>query len=286
MAERFGAHLLSVDSMQVYRGMDIGTAKPSVAVRTAIPHHMIDVVEPSAEYDVVSFQSDARAALAAAGPDQRVIIAGGSGLHFRAVVDPLTFAPTDPNIRTDLEQSLDPASRRAMLLKADESVEAVLDISNDRRVVRALEVWKLTGQTPTERAASEEAQKVRSYAAMMPHVSIGVDAGDRAHERADARFDHMLEAGLMAEVEGLADSLSRVAYQAVGYKELLEAVRGETPLALAADQAKRATLGLIKRQRTYFRRDPRVEWMTWQDDATQRIDAVTASIERKTAWTS
>jgi tRNA dimethylallyltransferase len=286
VAARFGAQVLSVDSMQVYKGMDIGTAKPSEAVRAAIPHHMIDLVEPAADYDVVNFQTDARVLLGELGAEQRVVIAGGSGLHFRAVVDPLTFAPTDVGIRAQLESAYDAESRKAMLLEADGTAASVVDVSNDRRVLRALEVWTLTGQTPSERASSPEALEVRAYKAKLPHVSIGIDAGDRAHERVNTRFEQMVEAGLVAEVDSLACSLSRTASQAVGYKEILGAIRGETTLVDAVEEAKRRTRGLVKRQRTYFRRDPRIEWMTWQDDAGQRIDAATAYIERETAWTS
>lgn len=286
VAERFGAHVLSVDSMQVYRGMDIGTAKPSKAVRAALPHHMVDVVDSSDEYDVVRFQRDSRSVIKDLGPTERLIIAGGSGLHFRAIVDPLSFAPTDAAVRAEIEASGDAATRKAALLKADPDAGSHVDLSNDRRVVRALEVWRLTGQTPTERATIPEAEDVRRYTPKIPHLALGVDAADSAHDRVNARFDRMVETGLMAEVESLSTRLSRSASQAVGYKELLAVVRGESSLPEAAEEAKRATRGLVKRQRTYFKRDPRIVWMTWQDDGKRRIDAVAGHIERETAWTS
>lgn len=266
--------------------MDIGTAKPSAAICSRIPHHMIDVVEPSQEYDVATFQADARAAIAdMADRGVRTLIVGGSGLHFRAIVDPVSFAPTDTDLREELEAT-SMSELVVELLNLDPNADVVVDLHNPRRVIRAVEVARLTGELPTERADTAEAAAFRGYQPLMEHHSIGIDAGSKAHARADARFDAMIEAGLVDEVERLAGQLGRTASQAVGYKELAPILTGETSLAEGIEDAKRATRALVKRQRTYFRRDPRIEWMSWQDDDGQRIDGVVKHIERTTSWTS
>lgn len=272
--------------MQVYRGMDIGTAKPTAATRARIPHHMVDVVDPSQEYDVVAFQADGRGAIQdITRRDGRILIVGGSGLHFRAMVDPMTFAPTDAEVRAELE-TIPIGDLVAELLDLDPGADTVVDVHNPRRVIRAVEVARLTGEGPLVRANQAEAAAFRAYEPLIAHYSIGIDAADRAHERADVRFDAMVDAGLVEEVTRLAGRLGRTAAQAVGYKELLPAVQGDRPLAESIDDAKRATHALIKRQRTYFRRDPRIVWMAWQDDDQQRIESVVRHIERVMAWSS
>ena len=274
-----------MDSMQVYRGMDIGTAKPSPAVRRQVRHHMIDVVEPSDEFTVTEYQQAARIIIHDAGPDARLLVVGGSGLHFRSIVDPMTFAPTDPQIRADMD-ALSDEEARALLLARDQGADDVMDTANPRRVARALEVLHLTGESPTERARSREALAVRAYKPLIAHVSIGIDAGDLAKERADERFQAMVASGFLDEVERLQHVMGRTASQAVGYRELLEVVRGTDTLASAIAKAQASTRHLVKRQRTYFGRDPRIVWLPWQDDAEQRVEAVVQHIERETSWIS
>lgn len=241
VADRFGAEIVSVDSMQVYRGMDIGTAKPSMAVRERIPHHMIDVAEPSQEYDVARFQTEARAAISGiGGRGGRTLIVGGSGLHFRAIVDPASFAPTDPSLREELEATAT-EDLVAELLLFDPQAGSMVDLYNPRRVTRAVEVARLTGEGPTFRASKPAAVAFRAYQPFMPHHSIGIDAGQHAHARADARFDAMIDSGLVEEVERLAGRLGRTASGAVGYKELEPTVRDVIPLAEGVTDAKRAT---------------------------------------------
>jgi len=272
--------------MQVYRGMDIGTAKPSASTREEIPHHMVDVADPIDDFDVATFQRMARSVVDTASTDGvRLVIVGGSGLHFRSLVDPYSFSPTDLSIRERLEET--PADELAERLVAiDSDAPTAIDLSNPRRVVRALETWELTGVKPSDRAASAEYQMIKNYVPLIPHVSIGFDAGDRAHAMANRRFDAMMDRGLLDEVRLLSPGLGRVAGQAVGYKELAPVVRDGAELTSAVENAKRATRGLIKRQRTFFRRDPRIQWMPWQDDSTQRAAAVTEMLERTTGWTS
>ena len=266
--------------------MDIGTAKPSAAIRSEITYRMIDVAEPSDDFDVRTYQGLGRAAIEEEVAHRgRVIVCGGSGLHFRALVDPMTFAPTDPAVRAELEaMELDDLVDR--LLVSDPSAGEVVDLENPRRVIRAVEVEQLTGLTPTARATSPEAADVAGYRPLLSFAAVGIDPGVAVRVRVEARWEAMVARGLVEEVAGLADSLGRTARQAVGYKELIPVVRGDTTLAEATEEVLSATMGLVKRQRTFFRRDPRIAWLAWQDDRARRIDDATAAIGEAAGWTS
>jgi tRNA dimethylallyltransferase len=285
LAGAAGAEILSVDSMQVYRGMDIGTAKPGRLLRSRIPHHLIDLVDPSESFSVAAFQAAGRAVLD--DLERRgvpAVIAGGSGLHFRALIDPLDFPPTDTAMRAELEAS-DPAILVGELLAADPAAADLVDLANPRRVLRAVEIHRLTGATPSDRAASAAARDVREYRAARAVVAIGVDPGEALSERVARRFDRMLEAGLLDEVASLAPRLGVTARQAVGYKELLEVVAGTSSLPAGRERAIDATLALAKRQRTFFRRDPRIHWIAWHDDAAERV-RVARTVLEEAEWIS
>lgn len=258
MARRSGAAIVSVDSMQVYRGMDVGTAKPTPAERLEIPHGMIDVAEPSQDYTVAQFQAEARRFIRSA--DRPVVIVGGSGLHFRSVVDPLTFPDHDPEIRAELE-ALGHDRLVERLVELDPTAGESIDLDNPRRVVRALEIALVTGETPTDRRSSEEYAAVRSYRSLISFVGVGIDPGESIEDRIRRRTRQMISSGLVEEVGGLAGSLGRNAAQAVGYKEILPVVQGSVSVESATEEIDRATLALVKRQRTFFRRDPRIEWL-------------------------
>lgn len=266
--------------------MDVGTAKPSVEVREQISHHMIDIADPSNEFSVMEFQKHGRdVLLAARSRGERILIAGGSGLHFRSLVDPMTFEPTDSEIREELEAV--PLERlRSTLLGIDAEASNVVDVQNARRVVRAVEIWQITGRTPTERAASAESVQVRSYTPRIDHVSIGVDAVDASAVRVEARFTEMLRNGLLEEVTSLMPRLGRTAAQALGYKQLSGVVRGTAAIGDATREAVRATNALVKRQRTFFRRDPRIEWLPWQDDEDERVAKAVQRVGEVAGWTS
>ncbi len=281
LAEELGAHIISVDSMQVYRGMDIGTAKPSVADQARVPHHMIDLVEPVVRFSVAEFQIQGRRVMQEfTGRGETVLIVGGSGLHFRSLVDPLVFPPHDPEVRARIE-ALDALAAREQLLEIDPEA-GVVDLANPRRVQRALEVHELTGLTPTERACSPEAQAVARYEAMIPFAAAGVDPGPELTKRVERRLQDMLSAGFIDELTRMAGSLGPTASGAVGYKQLLPVVRGETSEQQGAALAQRATMGLAKRQRTYFRRDPRIEWVPWSSDPNERYERVKRSLLEET----
>jgi tRNA dimethylallyltransferase len=285
IARTVGAEILSVDSMQVYRGMDIGTAKPTPVERAEVRHHLIDLADPEDVVTVADIQEEGRRALDRLADDGTpALIVGGSGLHFRAIVDPLEFPPSDPVVRLRLE-SLDAGEAVTALLRADATAGDVVDLANPRRVVRALEIHELTGETPTGRAAHPQAAAVRSYTSVMPVAAIGLDPGDTLRDRVTARFDRMLEAGLVAEVAGLADRLGPTARNAVGYRQLLPVVAGEWTLDEGRRRSIDATTSLSRRQRTFFRRDPRIRWIRWDDDVGVMTKAALAALE-EAGWTS
>ena len=255
--------------MQVYRGMDIGTAKPTPDQQAQVVHHLIDVADPEEAFTVADTQRLGRAVLAEGTAP--LVVAGGTGLAFRAIVDPLEFPGRDQAVRAELE-TLGPEELRTRLLEADPAAGSELDLANLRRVIRALEIHAVTGLTPTERAATPAAAAVRNYEPLHEFRAIGFDPGDKLEARIVARFDAMLEAGLPAEVAGLAGRLGRTARQAVGYKELLPAVAGERTLDEARKDAIGATVAVAGNQRTYFRRDPRIRWLQWDDDPDVRLE--------------
>ncbi len=266
--------------------MDIGTAKPDTDTRERIDYRMLDICDPSEDLSVQRFQKLARdhvaQILAAEG---RVIIAGGSGLHFRAVVDPMTFAPTDPTLRAELE-AMSRVELREVLLAADATAGDHVDLANPRRVVRAVEVWKLTGQTPTHRSMSPEAKALRRYESYLPFRAFGIDAGAASGTLVKTRLATMVDMGFMEEVARLEGRLGTAAARAVGYREFLGAVRGEVTVKDAFADTLRSTRALVKRQRTFFRRDPRIEWMTWQDDERRRVRTAVDAIGETMQWTS
>jgi tRNA dimethylallyltransferase len=285
IADRHGGEIVSVDSMQVYRGMDIGTAKATWRERKRVPHHLVDLVEPEHGFSVAEFQAAGRRALdGIAAADAAAIVVGGSGLHFRSLVDPLDFPPSNPTVRSELED-LGPQAAVEALLAADPEAGNVVDLANPRRVVRALEVHRMTGQTPSQRQTTPAAVAVREYRSRLPLVVIGLDPGPDLAARVERRFDRMLEAGLLNEVAQLAPRLGVTAAQAVGYKQLLPVVRGERTIDQGRRDAIDATRALAGRQRTFFGRDPRIRWLEWDDDPLVRLDRATGILE-ELRWTS
>ncbi len=270
LAQRYGGEIVSVDSMQVYRGMDIGTAKATREMRENVPHHLIDLCDPDHDMSVAEFQRAGRHVMAELKQRERVpSICGGSGLHFRSLVDPLEFPPGDPTVRAELE-ALEQGEATAKLVALDPAAGDHVDLANPRRVVRALEIAAVAGRTPSQRAATAEAAAVREYRPMVDFVAVGFDPGDELSKRVEARFDAMLNAGLLDEVAGLRNRLGRLSAQAVGYKELIPVALGDIDLAAGRAAAVQATRALAKRQRTYFRRDPRIHWLPWKPTSAQR----------------
>jgi tRNA dimethylallyltransferase len=272
LAQHFAAEIVSVDSMQVYRGMDIGTAKPTVLERNGVVHHLIDVAEPSEEFTVARFRSLGRQILDETEAPA-LVITGGSGLHFRALVDPLSFAPTDPDLRGELE-GRETGELAAELLGADPGAAALVDMANQRRLVRAVEIYQLTGETPSSRAASAAAEDVRRYVPEIGFEAVGVDPGSGLEARVDVRLREMREGGLVDEVRSLAPRMGRTARSAVGYREVLSALEDEISMDEAFERAAAGSKKLARKQRTWFQRDPRIRWIPWIDDPDHRLGRI------------
>jgi tRNA dimethylallyltransferase len=259
--------IVSLDSMQVYRTMDIGTAKPTRAERAAVPHHLIDVADPDEDWSVVQSQVLARAAIAEIeARGNRALLVGGTGLYVRAVVDDLAIPGQDLEARaaflrnTETEAGL--ASAYARLGALDPVAAARIEPNNRRRIVRALEVIALTGEP-----FSSFGPGVDTYGPPVLDVTlVGILLPrDELRTRIEQRFARMRADGLLEEVAALAArpaGISRTAEQAIGYKETLAFVQGTEPsLDAALDLAVRRTRKFARRQRVWFRRDPRVEWI-------------------------
>jgi tRNA dimethylallyltransferase len=271
--------------MQVYRSMDIGTAKPSSAEQDRVTHHLIDLIEPEERFTVAEYQAAGIAVLDDLESRGRpAIICGGSGLHFRALVDPMTFPGHDDTIRAVVE-ALSAEEARDRLLAADPLAGEVVDLDNPRRVTRAVEIFEVTGETPSERASGPEAVALREYHPRVPFVAVGVDPGDALPGRVERRLDGMLAVGWLEEVVGLSERIGPTARQAVGYRELLRVVEGEWSMDTARERILGATTSLARRQRTFLRRDPRVWWAEWDDDPRRLADAAGRHLEGA-GWTS
>ena len=262
LAEALGGEVINADAMQLYRGMDIGTAKVTEAERRGVPHHLLDVLDVTETASVAAYQRDARATverLLAAGTVP--ILVGGSGLYVRAVLDDLDFPGTDPDIRRRLEQELvdaGPAVLHARLTTLDPLAATAILPSNGRRVVRALEVIELTG---------------RAFSATMPKpgparydtVQLGVDRDtEELDRRVDLRVTRMFEQGLVDEVRELENKglrLGRTASRALGYQQVLDEFDADHDMVAAAAATAQATRRFVRRQRSWFRRDKRITWL-------------------------
>lgn len=267
LALRLGGEVINADAMQLYRGMDIGTAKLPPAERRGVPHHLLDVLDVTETASVAAYQRVTRATverLLAAG---RVpILVGGSGLYVRAVLDDLTFPGTDASVRARLEAELEAEGADVLhrrLAELDPPAAAAVLVGNGRRIVRALEVIEITGRPFT-------ANLPAPGPARWDTVQIGLDlATDVLDERIGRRVDAMFDAGLVAEVRGLLDVGLRdgaTASRAVGYQQVIALLDGGCTPAAAAEDTARATRRLVRRQRSWFRRDGRVRWLDALDD--------------------
>jgi tRNA dimethylallyltransferase len=255
-----GLELVSVDSMQVYRGMDIGTAKPTLAEQAEVPHHLIDLVDASDEFTVSMFQHECRRALDDIGSRRRrAVLVGGTGLYLRAAVGDLEIPGRFLDVRAELEAEQDTAALHTRLNQLDPVAAARMQPNNRRRVVRALEVTVGSG-----RPFSSYGPGLDVYPPLpFPVVGLRIDR-DELDLRIDARFNAQIEAGWLDEVQMLADrpgGFSTTAAQALGYRELLAHVRGELTLTEAVELALQRTRRFQRRQDRWFRRDPRIIWV-------------------------
>ncbi|MGW4638725.1 tRNA (adenosine(37)-N6)-dimethylallyltransferase MiaA [Sphaerisporangium sp. NPDC004334] len=261
VALRLGGEAVNADSMQLYRGMDIGTAKLTLAERRGVAHHLLDVWDITETASVAEYQSMARPLIDAMVARGTVpVLVGGSGLYVRAALDDLRFPGTDPGIRARLEAELAEAGPEALHQRLKErdpvAAEAVL-ASNGRRIVRALEVIELSGQPFSA--------TMPSYDAVYESVQIGVEVPRPVlDERIALRVDRMWAAGLVEEVRTLAARglpECRTAGRALGYAQVLRFLDGEWTEEQAREETVRATRRFARRQQSWFRRDPRVVWL-------------------------
>ena len=284
LAKDLNGEVVSCDSMQVYRRMDIGTAKPSPEEMQGIPHHMIDVAEPDEDFSVSRY-----CAMAAPIVDDIVargktaIIAGGTGLYMDSLIRGNDFAPfPSTGVREKLEAETDEIGLPAMLARLREIDPDTADRVFDRkRILRALEVYLETGETITEHN-----RKTRLIPPKYTPLWLGLDFADRGelYRRIDKRVDIMLEMGLMEEIRSLLDSgipEKCTAMQAIGYKEFVNALEGREPLSQAAEEVKKASRHYAKRQLTWFRRNPAVHWLIrWEGQGSEEILASARQIIR------
>lgn len=276
VAERLDAEIVSVDSMLVYVGMDVGTAKPTPAQRARVPHHLIDVAEPSEPFSVARYQALCREAVREIrGRGRRVLLAGGTVLYLRAVVDDLEFPGTEPSVRAELEAeaaSLGATKLYERLAASDPVAAAKIEPGNVRRVVRALEVAELTGRPFSSFALAwgrYEPERMRAAGVRMPRAVLA--------ERIEARVAAMLEAGLLDEVRSLVDrgfGSWLTASQAIGYAEFARHLAGELSLEEAVAGTVRRTKALARRQMAFLRRDPRIRWFETGDGAPALVELI------------
>ncbi len=294
LAQRLDGEIVGADAFQLYRGMDIGTAKVPSHERRGIPHHQLDVLDIEQDASVAAYQRHARADLAAiAGRGRQPLLVGGSGLYVRAALDELDIPPTDPRVRARWEsrladQGLD--ALRAELTRLDPAAAAAIEPRNARRIVRALEVVELTGRPfsatlPTGRYA-------------VPTVVIGLRVPrPDIDARIEARTRRMWHDGLLEEVAGLADlglASTRTASRAVGYAQALDQLAGTLTQAEAIAATTAATRRLVRRQESWLRADQRIHWLdvdaaasaSAETLADRALDVVRDALEQRGEWTA
>ena len=299
LAEKLGGEIISVDSMQVYRGLDIGTAKPSDSERARVRHHLIDVAELTELFDAAKFVTLAQQAVADIHSRDRVpIFCGGTGLYFKAYLEGLGAAPpASEELRAELEAA--PMSQLlAELERCDPETFAKIDQSNPRRVIRAIEVIRLTGKPfSAQRAEWSQAASVSPLSSPKGGEGRGEEANaflsaprffylsrtnTDLHARINARVDEMFTAGLVEETRGLLErglELNKTAMQAIGYRQVVEHLRGERSLPETIDLVKTKTRQFAKRQMTWFRKYAKAKWIELQP-ATTAIEVCQLLSER------
>jgi tRNA dimethylallyltransferase len=263
LAQRLDGEVINADSMQFYRGMDIGTAKMTVAERQGVAHHLLDILDITDEASVSAYQQRARDAIDAIhNRGRRAILAGGSGLYVRAALDAIEFPGTDPALRRALEEELASRGLEAMRERLrDVDPASAGRLADARRVVRALEVWQLTGR-PFSSYMPE-----RQYVRRTVQIGLQVDREQLKHRLA-GRVHAMVERGLLEEVAALDRRglrQGRTASRALGYAQFLKVLDGEWSQDAAVEDTIAATRKFARRQLTWFRADPRIHWLDWQD---------------------
>lgn len=263
IAQELGAEIINADSMQLYRGMDIGTAKLTVEERKGIPHHLLDVLDVSEDSTVARYQEQARAAITEIhGRGKDAVIVGGTGLYIKAILDDLNFPDTDSEVRAKLEAELAEFGAAALFTRLEEldpAAALAIDRANTRRVIRALEVIEITGLPFTANLPREDSSRYPNA------LQFGL-VMDREHlrERIDQRVDRMWDAGFVDEVDRLISQGIRngsTAQRALGYAQIIAMRSGTMTEEEAKEDTKRASRQYARRQETWFSRDARIQWV-------------------------
>ena len=273
LAQAIDAEIINADSMQVYRGMDIGTAKISIEERQGIPHHMLDVLDVNQDSTVAWYQSSAREVIDEIhSRGKSVVMVGGTGLYIKAVIDELNFPDTYPMVRHTLNKEAEDLGIDAMfarLEKLDPAAAIAIDRANLRRIIRALEVIEITGKPFTANLPREESIRypdARQFGLVMDRELLS--------ERIDQRVNTMFENGFVEEVQKLMSSgllEGRTAQRALGYSQIVSHLKGETSLDAAVEETKRATRQYARRQETWFSRDARIKWISTRQPRLETI---------------
>lgn len=266
VASMFGdVDIVAIDAMQVYRHMNIGTAKPTSDDQRRVPHHCLDLVDPSQRFTATQFQAaagDALDAIHAAG--RRALLVGGTGLYLTAVIDDLVFPGEWPEIRAELEADIDTQGLYRRLADLDPPAAAKIEPNNRRRIIRALEVCLGSGERFSDAGPGTATFPDNGI------VQIGIRwSRDELARRIALRVDQMITEGLVDEVRGLLaldPPMSRTATQALGYKEMIDHIEGRVPLAVARDEIVLRTTQFAVRQERWYRRDPRIRWVDVSGD--------------------
>ena len=272
LARRYDGEVVSVDSMQIYRGMTIGTAAPTPEETEGIPHHMVAVADPAEKWSVARFTEAADACIQDILRRGKLpILVGGTGLYLDAIISGLTFAPGEAGgaVRKELEAQLARDGIAPLweeLQQVDPEAAARLHIADEKRILRALEVYRETGCT-----ISEHNRRTAALPRRYNPIYIGLAFRDRADMRdlIDRRVDAMMDAGLLGEVQALLEQgvpRTSTAFQAIGYKELLAAVDGQVPLEEAVAEIKLRSRQYAKRQLTWLRRNQDIHWIYWEKE--------------------
>ena len=251
--------IVSIDSMQIYQGMDIGTAKPSRAERNEISHHLIDIVEPTDNFSLSQFQTEAQRAIAEI--ERRGVfplLVGGTGLHLRAVIDNFEIPRQYPSVSEELEEESDTTKLHKLLLKLDPIAAGRMEETNRRRILRALEVTLGSGRPFSSYGPGLQRYPSSRFRMVAPRWSRS-----EIDNRIDIRFAQQMKDGFLDEVRELTKNgrqLSRTARQALGYRQFIEHLEGRVSLSEAVESAVQQTKKFARRQERWFRRDPRIQW--------------------------
>ena len=282
LAKEIGAEIINADSMQIYRGMDIGTAKLSVEERQGIPHHLLDVLDVNQDATVAWYQELARKAVTEIhGAGKHAIIVGGTGLYIKSILDDLNFPDTDAQVRqrlTDEAKLFGIVNLFERLAQLDPAAAAAIDIKNERRVIRALEVIEITGKPFTANLPREDSSRypdAMQFGLVMDRAELGA--------RVEARIDRMWERGFVSEVDSLISlgiNQATTARRALGYAQIIAMRDGEISEPAAIEDTKRATRQYVRRQETWFSRDARIQWIS---PSQPRLETVMIKINSATS---